>query len=329
LNGLFWNRTLLVLPKWTASPALANSRWAGEVRRLRSFGAGRIARLIVPAAWIRTGPEAPAWQPNRFGLVPTIAKPQLLVAKDVTPIIAAEDGILLGEYVYGDIIYWILADPDLLSNHGLRRGDNGPLAVAMVEAMLGTSGDIVVDEVIHGFRLEPNVWRLLFEFPFVFVTLNALVVTIMLLWAAAGRFGAPLRDVPPHKAGKLTLIGNAAALLAEGRHGGEIVRRYRAVIVGSVGRGVHAPAAGDDAELRAHLERVGAARGVGSAIGPLWRDIETAAAGGQDGSRLLAAARRLNAWKKEMLHGPGGDTLARRAAEGRNAQGGHRPGRRR
>ncbi|HUL09918.1 MAG TPA: DUF4350 domain-containing protein [Candidatus Acidoferrum sp.] len=323
------DRVLLILPKWVASTDFNNRRWAREVYRLPPANADDILHIVASQGSTKAVQREIDWKPNRFGGEASLAQPQLMTADGLTPIIDSNLGVLLGEAdnSYGRL--WVLSDADLISNQGLKRGDNALIAVGMVQALLSAGGSVIVDEVIHGFRRERNVWRALLEFPIIIITINAFAAVAVLLWAATGRFGSPLPIDPPLKAGKTTLIGNAAGLLLFGGHAAEILGRYLAVTFADVARRVHAPAQLAGAALDPWLERIGKARGVGREPAQLRREAELATApGSADERRLLHVARDLYRWKREMLHGSGDDSLGRRTAEATAAQGGDRAGRR-
>ncbi len=316
---------LLVLPKWLAAPSFKNRHWAGEVERLPAHLVDRLLDAAAPGHTV--APQGTVtWNASRFDARATLDEPQLMGSTLLEPLIDSHDGMLLGSLTGADRRLWILSDPDILSNYGLKRGDNAALAIGIVEAALPPHGTVIIDEVIHGFRRDPNLWRALLEFPFVFVTLNALATLAVLVWAATGRFGAPVPVAAPLKAGKTTLIGNAAGLLTYGGHGGAMLRRYLAVTLGDVARRVHAPADLADAALADWLGRIGKARQVRLAPAGLQAEAEAAAATPADERRLLQAARNLHRWKQEMLHGPGDDSSGRRTSETGSAQGGRRPG---
>ena len=330
LRGLLEaDRVLLVLPKWVATPDFGNRRWAHEVYRIRSERADDILRIVASRGSTKVVQREINWKSNRFGGEASLAQPQLMTADGLTPLIDSNLGVLLGEAddSYGRL--WVLSDPDLISNQGLKHGDNAVIAVGMVQQLLPKGGSVIVDEVIHGFRREPNVWRALFEFPIIIITINAVGAVAVLLWAATGRFGSPAPVEPPLKAGKTTLIGNAAGLLLFGGHTAEILGRYLAVTIADVARRVHAPAQLTGDALDQWLERIGKVRHVRSAPAQLRREAELATALGRAESRgLLHTARDLYRWKREMLHGTGDDSLGRRAAETAAAQGRSRAGRR-
>jgi Domain of unknown function (DUF4350) len=330
LRGLLEaDRVLLVLPKWVASADFKNRHWARQVYRLPSEQADDILHIVASRGVTRIVQREIDWNRNPYGGEASLAQPQLMTADELTPIIDSNLGVLFGKVdnSYGRL--WVLSDPDLISNEGLKRGDNAVIAVGMVQELLPKGGSIIVDEVIHGFRHDPSVWRALFEFPIIIITINALAAVAVLLWSATGRFGSPVPLEPPLKAGRTTLIGNAAGLLQFGGHTTEILGRYLAATFADVARRVHAPAQYAGAALDLWLERIGKARHVRSAPAELRREAELATAGARaDDRRLLHVARDLYRWKQEMLHGSGDDSLGRRTAEATTAQGGDRAGRR-
>lgn len=309
LKGLLaHDNVLLVLPKWWALPQLTNRAWAEEVVHTNLGEVNDVLSTVAPGGLVTTVQGEITWGANPFGREPIVTQTQLMSSSDLTPILASNRGMLVAEAETGYGRLWVLSDPELISNQGLRRGDNAVIAVGMVEQLLPQGGTVIFDEVIHGFRRDPSLWRALFEFPFVIITLNALAAIAVLIWAATGRFGAPVPDEPPLKAGKTTLIGNAAGLLRFGGHASELLGRYLTLTISDVARRVHAPAELAGAALDERLERVGRARHVRYGPAQLRREAEMAVAAARaDERRLLHVARDLHLWKQEMLHGPGPD----------------------
>jgi hypothetical protein len=320
------DNVLLVLPKWRAVPHLVNRRWAGEVTRIAPADVNDVLRIVAASAATQRVRGVVQWRSSPIGHKPALIEPQLMTSGWLTPIIDSDQGMLLGEVEQSDGRLWVLSDPDILSNHGLIRGDNALLAVAIIRSRLPDGGTVIVDEVIHGFRRDPSVWRALLEFPIIIITINAVAAMGVLTWAAMGRFGSPAAVEPPLKAGKSTLIGNAAALMQFGGHAGEVLRRYLAVIFADVAHRLHAPIQLTGAALDQWLERIGTARHVRAVPSALRREAERAA-GGTDERRMLHTARDLYRWKREMVHGLGDDPLDQRASEAAGAQGHRRPGR--
>ncbi|MGH6928831.1 MAG: DUF4350 domain-containing protein [Dongiaceae bacterium] len=328
LELLSADRVLFVLPKWRATRDPKNPSWAGQVARLSSSDVNEVLRIVTSGYATRAEPHRIDWKSGRFGRGATLTEPQLIVSNGLMPIIDSSLGQLLGEVEDSDGRTWVLSDPDLISNRGLQKGDNAIIAVGIIQALMPEDGTVIVDEVIHGFRRDPSVWRALFEFPIILITINALAAAAMLIWAATARFGSPVPVEPPLKAGKATLIGNAAGLLRFGGHAAEILGRYFAVTFGDVARRVHAPAQLADSALDQWLDRIGRARKARAAAASLRRDAEQAQVPGRlDDRRVLHVARALYSWKQEMLHGSGDDTLGQRPSEAAGAQGRRRSGR--
>jgi hypothetical protein len=328
LELLSADRVLFVLPKWRAARDPTNPSWAGQVARLSSTHVNEVLSIVAPGYTVRPEPMSVDWKPGRFGRGATLTEPQLIVSERLTPIIDGSLGQLLGEVADSHGQTWVVSDPDLLSNRGLQKGDNAIIAVGIIQALLPEGGTVIVDEVIHGFRRDPSVWRALFEFPIILITINALAAAAILIWAATGRFGSPTPVEPPLKAGKETLIGNAAGLLQFGGHAGEILARYLTLTFGDVARRVHAPAQLADGALDQWLDRIGKVRNVQNAAAALRRHAEQAMVPGRvDNRRVLHVARSLYSWKQEMLHGSGDDTLGQRRPEAADPQGRRRSGR--
>ena len=305
------DRLLVVLPKYTANASLLNSSWAETVNRI---GAGFITELlrdVTKTGMVLQLDKAPPWIANDFGPAPDLPRPQVILASGLKPLITSKTGILLGELTIDGRRIWVLSDPDLISNHGLARGANAQLALAIVDG-LREDGPVIFDETIHGYYLDPNLLKAMFQFPLVFVTTAAFAAILVLLWASTGRFGAPARTEPPLRMGKSTLVAAGADMLSFGRHEAPIAERYRKVVLDEVGRRIHAPLQADERVLGAWLDRVGQSRGTRQKFTRLWRDFEILPGSGNYQSRLLlAAAQELYRWKEEILNGSGPDSRHR------------------
>ena len=134
----------------------------------------------------------------------------------------------------------LITDPDLLNNHGLDEAGNAAHVVALIER-LRAGGPVVFDEVIHGHAREPGLWALLFRYPLVLATMQALLVAFALGLATRGRFGPPAAVPPPIAAGKDFLIAHTATLLRHGGHDAAMLRRYLVSTVTQVRTALHAP----------------------------------------------------------------------------------------
>ncbi len=307
---------LYVLPKRAGDPAPDRPDWL----RRTDMVPGPIARSALDA--VITGgnvvrrEEKVRWTLNRLGPTPEIDRVQLVVGGSLRPIVASGAGILVGEARRGDNRVWVLSDPDVIANHGLGQGDNAAFAVALIDSLRRPGGAVVIDETHHGFSRPPSLWRAAFRLPFVIVTLQAVIAVVVLLWAASGRFGAPVPVPAPFRSGKAALIDNAANLVeAGGSAASHAFARYVATLQRDVARRLHAPRRLDDGALAHWLDRIGRARAVSENYTALNRAADAFIRRKRaDDARILRAARRLHRWRQEMIDGSGSDRDGRAAA---------------
>ena len=122
--------------------------------------------------------------------------------------------------------FYILADPDLLNNGGLGRGENARLMLHLLREMEADAGGVLVDETLHGFSLATSPTAALTRPPLVWITLHLVLLAAALLWLANGRFGTPPSPLRARRDGKAFLIANTASLLLVGRHHQHLLGRY-------------------------------------------------------------------------------------------------------
>ena len=300
---------LLVLPKWTGTAHPERPDWIDAATPLPTTEVGAVLRRLTPRAMVYRPTLEPRWTPGSPGVLPDLIRPQLLLARDLRPIVESDRGMLVADLDRGEQRIRILSDPDLLSNHGISRGDNAVFALSLIESLLLPGGTVLVDESMHmkGGLLEvppPSLRRALTEPPFVAVTVLFLAAVAVLVLAAAGRFGAP-RPAPRAVAfGHAALLDNMARLLASGRHGREILRRYHELVKREVLRRVHAPAQENEDALTARLDRASEARGAAMPYSDL-RDTVDAALGKPRTARatVVSLGRDLHRWKGDILDG--------------------------
>ena len=295
---------LLVLPKWDGFPDFRNRRWLIRMPPLPTSVPEKALGEVMERAVVVRSDDPQDWQGFDWDIMPSLSDPQLILSPDIEPIVAGKDGILLGEVRSGGTTYWILSDPDVISNSGIDEGDNALFAVAMVETLLPSGGTVIFDEAIHGFTAAPDLWRALLTFPLNLAVLQLLAAVAVLVWAAAGRFGAPLPTAPRLEAGKRGLIENTANLFEYAGNLPDILRRYHDTCLRDLGRHMHIPAELDRSALAAWLDRVGRARGTSHRYSEI--NSEAAAASQQLNRPLpyfLRAAQRLYRWKQEMIYG--------------------------
>jgi hypothetical protein len=299
-------RVLFVLPKWIGLPSDRHPGWLRLVRERGTFEAKLTLSLVVPGMEVVHEAGTVQWTTNELGLAPNVRTPtQLISGTGLRPIIGSDRGMLVGQLTERNRTVLVLADPDVISNHGLAREGNAALAVALIKRLRGPNGTVVFDETIHGYTgSAENPFSLLFRFPFVIATVQGLIAVALLLWATLARFGAPQSVPPPLTAGRAGLLQNMAKLIAFTGHQQVMVRRYVEETLRHVARQLHAPRTLTGDALVAWLKRVGGARGVTVDCGALMQQArELGVAGRRDQASLVRLARDTHRWQGEMLDG--------------------------
>jgi hypothetical protein len=253
---------------------------------------------------------------------------QLIKSSRLRAVIGSDKGMLVGEQRGGARRLWVLSDPDVIENYGLGSAANAEFAVALIDALRGEDGNVVFDETVHGFTdAGSSPLAILFQFPFVLVTVQGAAAVALLLWATMRRFGAPVAPPPPLAAGKRSLIETTANLFAHARHRPIILQRYIHEIVQDVGRQMHAPAGLTERALVDWLTRVGRARDIEADCGTIVQRADDLVASRRGGSAALAAlARDIFRWKREVTDGVPGYTRVDRSNPERDRQGRRRAG---
>jgi hypothetical protein len=121
---------LLVLPKWDGLRSETREGWIGEAK-LKAMEGFELenGKMVGEAQWtlnlaVKKGEvirveSTPSWTTNELGQVPTLISPMQLIRSDrLRPIVASSEGMLVGELRAPKRRIWILADPDVMANHG-------------------------------------------------------------------------------------------------------------------------------------------------------------------------------------------------------------------
>lgn len=297
---------LLVLPKWTGRASEKNPGWLATAEEKPPSQAQWVLNLVAGGGEVVRESQTPSWTTNLVaGRQPQLETPVQLMRSDaLRPIVGAPAGILVGELKQKRTV-WVLADPDVIANHGIGQADNAALALAIINRLRGRNGPVVFDETIHGFVAQPaNPMALLFQFPFVVATLQVVAGLALLLWATMARFGAPQSAPPALSAGRQGLLQNVAQLITFAGHGQVMVRRYVQETVRETAQQLHAPRALTGQGLAAWLTRVGAARGVTVDCAAVIREVEELPDRRRgDLAPLVRIARDIHRWRREIVDG--------------------------
>lgn len=288
--------TLIVLPKWDTVPDQAHGGWVlakGLVPKFSPEG------VLYPQYKLKIGRELGHGAPLRT--IPDYAPPEmhftapraLQTARGdgFKPIISdqAGHGVLLQ---YGDKPFYVLADPDLLSNKGMADEHQAAAALAMLDFLNSNDAkSISFDVTLNGLGHSPSPLRLAFDPPFLAATLAIAAALLLAALQALTRFGPPRRPERALAFGKAALIDNTAALVRKARREASFGIRYadmireRAVTIFGV------PTRLQGAAVDAYLDRLD---GDGR-----FSKLTGAAADAHRRDELLAAARALHDWQRE------------------------------
>ena len=291
-------QTLVVLPKWRGY----NRPYGDHLASVSAIDIAQVqalARVIADDAEIVRPPSAGPWHHEVFHGEPTFGHPQLLRSSKLCPLVSSGPDMLIARVCRQPSIF-VLADPDIIANHGLWRGDNAVLAMSFVSLMRNGDGPVVTPGAAarQPVRSKPSLWRLAFEPPFLLITVTALVAIAIAVWLAAVRFGPPAAEAPDRPPGVHTLIEVAARLLGA-RAGDRLLRRYAELVVLDLGRRLRAPhAVSGTAETGAWLDasRHGESSDLKYAV--LAQRIESAGP-----AETVARAAELHRWREELLNG--------------------------
>jgi hypothetical protein len=303
---------VVILPRRAGSRSETHAGWIDRTAErppdsgdwvIEATGAmGKTVRVDAPETWTT----------NQLGAKPRVGDVvQLVIDSDLRPLVGSSAGILVGERRIGAQRIWLVADPDILSNHGLLKGDNPALAARLFTTLLPPRGRVVFDEALHGYSTARssggaasanNPLRLLFQFPLVMVTLQAVAALGLVLWATMARFGKPEPMETLLATGKEGLIRNAAHLMEFAGARETLLSDYFRSSIRGVARRLRVPANLGEPALIDWLGRVGRARGVASDLQTIALRVEEVVRGhGRSTPTLVAAARDIHRWKQEML----------------------------
>jgi len=288
--------TLLILPKWQTAPDPAHPGW------VKSFGTGTTFPKVAALEGIRLNNEkakpgrAIVYSAMLRGLQLDIPeRPQTVEGPNITPMIATGDVRALLARV-GESQLYILADPDLMNNQGIRNPKTARAALQILAALNATDAESVRFDVgLNGFGSKPSILKLPFEPPFLPFTLALFVAVLLAGLHGAFRFGPEAEEVRAIAFGKAALVENSAGLIQIARREHRTGGAYADLIRHEAASASGAPASlrGDD--LDQYLDRMSQAEE--ATFSHLARRAELAG----DRFELLSAAHALFQWKKDHI----------------------------
>lgn len=298
----FGGPILVILPKWIVAPDPGHPTWALKAGLIPP-AALPLKDVLAPVSVQRRSDVA---RPTFVGAYGTplqgvamspgpIDSLQTLSATGWIPVLTDQTGaVVLAEAPSSRI--FVLSDPDLLNTQGLANLDTFAVGGAIVRSLRNGDGPVIFDVTLNGYKAEKNPLRLLFDPPFLAVTL-CLVGALALAGLQSGfRFGAVRR---PHRAlalGKEALTDNSAQLIRLARREAKMAPAYALLTQKAAAKALGAPRELAGEALTAFLDRMGAQRGQTDTLSGM--TAEAARVNGRAG--LTALAERLYRWRLEM-----------------------------
>lgn len=293
--------TLLVLPKWAAGPNPKRRGWvtvyglidrdepegvlapAVTFRVVRGRSGGRPLRTVEP---LMTGVRFDAPRPLQ-AIRPNTVKPGPGYGRLEPLVVDAAGNIVVGRFT--NLPLFLLADPDLLDNRGMRNAGTAASALAMLDYMNSNeAAGIAFDVTLNSLGRSPSPLKLLFEPPFLAVTLSLAAALLLAVLGTIARFGSPRPRARAIAFGKTALVDNTAALVRKAGREARLGARYAEVIREAAVRAFGVPARLRGAALDEHLDRLGR----GAPFTRLSRSVTEAG----DKDELTRAAGALHAW---------------------------------
>jgi hypothetical protein len=289
--------TLLVLPKWDTAPDKEKPGW---VRVAGLLPAQDPAQTLAPAVPLLVSREhgdrhelkvVPFGAPSdlRF-IAPAVL--QTISGKRIEPIITESGGRIVLAKVKGSQTY-ILADPDLINNHGMGDERQAKAALALLDYLNSTgSKSVLFDVTANGLGRSRSPLKLAFDPPFLAVTLTIFAAMLLAAWQALVRFGPIRRRERAIAFGKAALVDNSAALIRKAGRETSFGGRYVEVICERATNLFRLPANLDAEELGERMEGLNPRRSFASAA--------ERARSARSRDELVRAAQSLNQWLEEV-----------------------------
>lgn len=287
--------TLVVLPKWNTVADPVRSGW------VRSAGLKHpleVHSVLAPQHRLKVerhrsrGLTLETVEDHVAELHFTTPGPlQTVTARGWTPIVTDSAGRLVVA-AFGDQPFYVLSDPDLLSNRAMADRGRAAAALALLDHLSNSDADSVVfDVTLNGFGQTRSPLRLMFDPPFLAATLAIAAALLLAGLQALARFGPARRPQRAIAFGKAALIDNAASLVRQARREAALGGRYAEMIREKAVTVFGVPARLRDSAVNDYLDKLEGR--------PSFSALASAAARARSREQLLAAAQALHRWQGE------------------------------
>jgi len=290
------------MPKWMTRPDPDRRGWvragppmAGQLAAAL-IGRGVVVRIIDGERGGRSV-EGSGIAGNLT--LPLPPRTQVISGDELTPLVAGRgDAALLAQI--GDGPHYVLADPDLLNNHGLRSAANAQAAIRLLDSLNATGSRTIYFDLATGGAGgrrpdSPSLLRLAFEPPLLAMTLALVFAALLAGYYGAFRFGPARREQRAIAFGKAALVENSAGLIRLARREARLGGAYADVVRGEAARLASVPPWMGGEKLDAYLDRIGRPGE------PRFTELAAAMDRANDRTTLMDAARALHRWKKGLV----------------------------
>ncbi|MDM7954785.1 DUF4350 domain-containing protein [Blastomonas sp.] len=205
---------------------------------------------------------------------------------------AAAPGIQQGRY---PVV--IVADADLMNNMGLANRETARQALQIIDSAWSGGGEgVVFDLTQNGLGASENLLSVAFRPPFVGAVVCLVLAAIAFGWMAFCRFGPALAETRPFGFGKTALVKGSAGLIRRLGRDHLIADAYADLVRDRAARSLGLPPGLPRDQVDARLAMVAP-----DVEGHSYETLSDNMRAARDRPAILAAARALNAWKKEQL----------------------------
>ena len=306
--------TLVILPKWRASPAdsanpAAKPGWTELTGVQPPRWQGFLDDVSVTA---RPLPQA-GWHEQDSPVYGPLPIPQLVLSGEgdrLVPLVTGDDGRILaaaiGDETPGPYPLIVVFEPDLLDNFALAHDKNARLAGDLVERALASrpkaatpAGQIAFDLTLNGLARAPNLLALALTPPYLAATLCLLFAAMAVGWRGFARFGPVVVEPADVALGKNALVASSASLIRRAHRLRLLPAPYIEAARGRISAALGLSRPLGPAAIDAAIDRALASRHTGTDH-PLFSQTAAQLLAAQGETELLRAAQALHALERKL-----------------------------